>query len=179
MSNQYLGEVRMFAGNFAPSGWALCNGQTLNISQYTALFALLGTTFGGNGVSTFQLPNLQGRLPLGQGQGLGLSNYIVGQNSGTENVSLSTTNLPQHNHALNASQTTANQANIANTLLPGKMPGTGKFYTVNTGTPPPTFGTLNAQTVGQTGGNNPHPNLMPSLCVSFIIAMVGIFPSRN
>lgn len=181
MSTPFLGEIRMFGGNFAIKNWAFCNGQTLAIQQYTALFSLLGTTFGGNGISTFQLPNLQGRLPVGQGQGPGLSNYVMGESSGVEQVTLLSSNLPQHNHALNATSANATAVAISNTVLPGKIttPASGRYYVQNMGTPPPTFGSMNPQTVGMTGGNLPHSNLMPALCVSFIIALVGIYPSRN
>lgn len=181
MSDQYVGEIRMFGGNFAIKNWAFCNGQTMSITQNQALFAIIGTTFGGNGVSTFNLPDLRGRLPTGQGQGPGLSNYVMGESAGTENVTLLTQNLPTHNHAFNASTTNATVTNIANTVLPGKVvtPSTGHFYTVNTGSPPPTMGNLNPQSAGMSGGNLPHSNLMPALCVTFIISLYGIFPTRN
>jgi microcystin-dependent protein len=153
----------------------------MSIQQNAALFSLLGTTFGGNGVSTFQLPDIQGRLPVGQGQGPGLTNRIIGEVGGTENVTLSVQNLPMHNHMLNATTGDATLQNISTTDLPGKIvtPPTGHFYTINTGSPAPTMGTLNSQSVGFSGGNQPHPNLMPSLCVSFIIALYGVYPSRN
>lgn len=181
MSDQYIGEIRMFGGNFAISQWALCNGQTMAITQNQALFAIIGTTFGGNGVNTFNLPDLRGRLPVGQGQGPALSNRVMGESAGTETVALLTQNLPTHNHSLNASSSNATANTIANNLLPGKIvtPSTGHFYTVNVGSPPPTLGNLNPQSAGMSGGNLPHNNLMPALCVTFIIALYGIFPSRN
>jgi microcystin-dependent protein len=181
MSNQYIGEMRMFGGNFAIKNWAFCNGQTLSIQQNQALFSLLGTTFGGNGTTSFQLPDLQGRLPMGQGQGPGLSNRTIGENAGTETVTLTLQNLPSHNHAFNASSQNATLNTISATDLPGKIvtPPTGHFYTIATGTPAPTMGALNSQSIGYTGGSQPHSNLMPSLCVTFIIALYGIYPSRN
>src|SRR5579863_4237911 len=107
MTQPYVGEVRMFGGNFAPSNWAFCNGQTMSISQYQVLFTLIGTTYGGDGQTTFNLPNLQGRLGVGMGQGGGLSNYVLGQSAGVEAVTLTTTTMAAHNHPLMASQTTA------------------------------------------------------------------------
>jgi microcystin-dependent protein len=180
MSNQYLGEIRMFGGNFAIKNWALCNGQTMSIQQNAALFSLLGTTFGGNGSTTFLLPDLQCRLPVGQGTGPGLTTRVIGENAGTENVTLTLQNLPMHNHMFNATTGNATFQNISNTELPGKIvtPATGHFYTINTGTPAPTMGSLNSQSIGFSGNGQPHPNLMPSLCVSFIIALLGIYPSR-
>jgi microcystin-dependent protein len=178
MSEPFVGEIRMFGGNFAPRGWMLCNGQTLAISSYTALFSLIGTTYGGNGVQTFQLPDLQGRLPVGQGQGPGLANYVIGESSGSEQVTLLVSNLPPHNHLLSASTTAANTATIGNTVLPGKI-ASGHFYVANTGSPAPTVGHLNPMSASMAGSGLPHSNLMPSLCVSFIISTIGIFPSRN
>ena len=107
MTQPYVGEIRMFGGNFAPSNWAFCNGQTLAISQYQVLFTLIGTTYGGNGTTTFNLPNLQGQLAVGMGQGGGLSNYALGQMGGVESVTLTTSTMPSHNHLLDASKTTA------------------------------------------------------------------------
>jgi microcystin-dependent protein len=180
MSDFFLGEIRMFGGNYAPSQWAFCNGQTMNISQYQALFALIGTTFGGNGVQTFALPNLQGRLAVGQGQGLGLTNRLLGQSGGEENVTLLTTNLPQHIHTLNASTVNVSTSVISNTVLPGTFTAGNNFYTKNDGsTPAPIPKNLVAGSTTMTGSGQPHSNLMPTLCVSFIIALYGIFPSRN
>src|SRR6185437_6642496 len=120
MADPFLGEIRMVGWNFAPNGWALCNGQLLAINQYTALFSLLGTTYGGNGTTTFALPNLQSRLSVHQGQGPGLSSYALGQNGGTPNVTLDATTIPAHQHALNATNTAATTPTIANNLLPAK-----------------------------------------------------------
>ena len=181
MSTPFLGEIRMFAGNFAPKNWQFCNGQVLSINQFVALFSLIGTTYGGNEVQTFQLPNLQGRIPVGEGTGLGLTTRVIGESAGSENVSILYNSMPLHNHQFMASSVKASVTAIGNTVLPGAMVNglNGDFYAVNTGTPPPTFGTLMNQSLAPNGGSQPHNNVMPSLCVSFIISMSGIFPSRN
>lgn len=180
MSTPFIGEIRMFGGNFAPRNWALCNGQTLAIAQNQALFALIGTTFGGNGVQTFQLPNLQGSLPVGQGTGPGLSTRVIGETAGSENVTLTQATMPAHSHTLNASTANATTADIGSSTLPGTVTAPAHFYTVNDGTsPPPTAESLTAGSVGLSGNNMPHSNLMPSLCVTFILSLTGVFPSRN
>ncbi len=168
----------MFGFNFAPVGWQLCNGQTLPISQYAALFALLGTTYGGNGTSTFQLPNLQSRVPVHQGQGTGLSTYVMGQQSGNENVSLLTSQIPGHSHMVNAVTGGVGSPNPT-----GACPATvvvnvatTKVDAYSTGTP---NATMNPNMIAPAGGNLPHNNIQPILCVSFCIAMTGIFPSRS
>lgn len=181
MSNPYLGEIRMFGGNFAPYQWALCNGQLLSISQYSALFSLIGTSYGGDGVTTFGLPNLQGRLPAGQGNGGGLTPRTIGEIGGTENVTLTLQQIPAHNHTFQASAAGASATMPGSSVLPAHpSPANGHFFTVNDGTsPPPTINALKATSCGPSGGNQPHSNLMPSLCVTFIISLSGIFPSRN
>ncbi len=181
MSSPFLGEIRMFGFNFAPTGWQLCNGQTLAISQYAALFALLGTTYGGNGTTTFQLPNLQGQVPIHQGTGGG-STYVIGEASGSANVSLLYNNMPLHTHLVNAVTTTA-----SNVQTPAGNYPAAALAAVHTGAAPAvtTFSTatpnaqMNAATVAQAGGNVPHNNMQPYLVVNFCIAMVGLFPSRN
>ena len=183
MTEPYLGEIRMFGGNFAPRGWAMCNGQLLSIAQQSALFSLVGTTYGGDGVQTFALPNLQSRVAVGQGNGGGLTPRVLGQTGGSEQVTLQPTQIPQHIHGLIASGTTAVAGGqIPNSSVVAGAPsvGTGHFYTVNDGTqPPPQADALVSASCGYAGGNQPHPNLMPTLCVTFIIALVGMFPSRN
>lgn len=178
MSEPYLGEIRLFAGNFAPRYNALCNGQTMSIAQNSALFSLLGTYYGGNGTTTFNLPNLQGRLPVGQGQGPGLSNYTIGETIGTESVTLTTGQMPAHTHLL------LPQAGNATQNLPGGQYPSGLqapfqgFYVKDankTGNPIP----LNANALQNTGGSQPHENRMPSMAISIIIALQGVFPSRN
>lgn len=180
MSTPFIGEIRMFGGNFAPRNWAFCNGQTLAIVQYQALFALIGTTFGGNGINTFDLPNLQGRLAIGEGQGPGLSYRTVGELAGSENVTLTQATMPAHGHALNASISGAATADIGASVLPGVVAAPAHFYTVDDGTsPPPVPRVLASGSIGPAGGNQAHSNLMPSLCVSFIISLNGVFPTRN
>ncbi len=177
MAEAYLGEIRMFAGNFAPSGWALCNGQILSISQNNALFSILGTQFGGDGVSTFGLPNLQSRVPIHQGQGQGLSPYTVGQTGGVENVTLLTSQIPAHTHPVNASNTSASattaSGNLPATVEAARGQEAPKIY----GSPAAT--TMAANMIGAAGGSQPHPNIQPYQCVTFIISLQGIYPTRG
>jgi microcystin-dependent protein len=182
MTNVFLGQIDMFGGNFAPRGFAFCNGQLMSINQNAALFSLLGTTYGGDGINTFALPNLQSRLPVHQGQGAGLSNYQLGETGGSQNVTIDSTTMPSHNHVLNATQTMATSASIANNLLPGQ-PSAGnppEFYAAPAqGQPALTPHPMYPASCSPAGGSLPHSNLMPSLCITFIIALMGIFPSRN
>lgn len=174
MSEPFLGEIKMFGGNFAPSGYALCNGQLLPISQNAALFSILGTTFGGNGTTTFALPNLQGRVPVHMGQGPGLSPYVLGEQTGVENVTLLYNNMPIHNHTVNAVTGGGNSASPTSNLPAVESTGTSLDYSntaANT--------TMNPAMIGNAGGNIPFSVIQPVLCVNFIIALVGIFPSRN
>jgi microcystin-dependent protein len=182
MSNPFLGEIRVFAGNFSPRSWAFCRGQLLPISQNDALYALLGTTFGGDGQVTFGLPDTQGRVVIGQGTGPGLSSYIVGQESGTESVTLTSNQLPQHTHSMLAYVTPATTSNPTNAVLaqtgityPGSQIQNSLFYLSGTAN---TAG-LPADTIQAAGGNQPHDNNMPGLVLNYIIALEGIFPSRN
>ncbi len=178
MTTPYLGEIRMFGGNFAPSQNALCQGQLMNITQNTALFALLGTYYGGNGVQTFGLPDFRGRLPINQGQGNGLSNYVIGQSGGSENVTLLTTQMPTHNHAMTANSAGAT-INTTGGNVPASMvsPFTG-FWVAPANISGAPIG-LNPAALTQSGGNQPHENRMPILAITFIIALNGIFPSRG
>ncbi len=180
MTQPYVGEIRMFGGNFAPRTWMFCNGQSLPISQYQTLYTLIGTTYGGNGTTTFNLPNLQGQLGVGMGQGPGLSNYAIGQTGGVESVTLTTSTMPGHSHSLMASKVTAT-TNSPTGNLTGATPTSPTHAVLYTlpGSPAPTMGTLNAQSVALNSGNLPHPNMMPSLCLSFIISLYGIFPSQS
>jgi len=178
----FLAQIMMFAGNFAPVNYAFCNGQTMNISQNQALFALIGTYYGGNGVTTFQLPNLQSRLPVHVGQGAGLSNYAIGQAAGATEVTITAQTMPLHTHTLSATKTQGNASSIGNTVLPGTPPGTSNvFFYANqpAGQPTLTYFNLAPGAVSTTGGNQPHTNMMPSLCITFVIALSGIFPSRG
>lgn len=177
MSNPYLGELRPFAGNFAPRGWALCNGALLSIAQETALFALLGTTYGGDGVTTFGLPDLRGRVALSQGQGPGLTNRVLGEKSGTETVTITVSTMPAHTHTVIATSAAATSPQPSG-LVPGAGVNGGLFY-LNSGAASPVDAPPVATAVTQTGGSQPHENMMPVLAINYIIALVGIFPSQN
>jgi microcystin-dependent protein len=184
MSNQFLGQITMFGGNFAPKGTALCNGQSMTINQNQALFALLGTTYGGNGQTTFALPNLQSQLPNHFGQGPGLSPYVQGQTGGTTAVTIGQTTMPTHTHTLNATTAAATSATMVNGDSVNMLPATptvqgGLFYANPNANPGITPRILAASTMSTVGGSQAHTNLMPSLCITFIIALQGIFPSRN
>jgi microcystin-dependent protein len=179
MSDIYLGEIRMFGGNFAIQNWAFCNGQIMSIAQNSALFALIGTTYGGDGITTFALPDLRGRLPENQGQGPGLPPVVLGERAGVEYVTLTPSNLPSHTHSLNATLTDVSSPSINGNVLPGKpTSGADPFFYTAPGTPSPNMVMLPPTACAISGGNQPHSNMMPSLCVTFIIALQGIFPSR-
>lgn len=173
MSEPFVAEIRMFAGNFAPRGWALCDGQILPISQNTALFSLLGTFYGGNGTSNFALPNLQGNVPIHMGQGPGLSDYFLGQTGGSQTVTLLSSEMPAHNHPVRCSSQPADQPSPGGFLW--AMEPTGLVNPYTSGLPNVAMANL----VGIAGGNQPHNNLMPYLVVSFIIALQGVYPARN
>jgi microcystin-dependent protein len=180
-----IGVIVMFGGNFAMSGYAFCDGQLLAISTNTALFSILGTTYGGNGQTNFALPDLRGRVALHSGgsQGPGLSPYTLGQQGGTEAVTLTTGQMPGHNHTLVVDNSPSTTAAPSNGAFIGQGPSTGsgpnatqlKIYTADTSHQI----TLNPQSIGISGGNQPHPNIQPYLAVNFVIALQGIFPSRN
>ena len=180
MAEAFLGEIRMFGGNFAPTGWAMCNGQLLAISSNAALFSILGTQFGGNGTTTFALPDLRSRVPLHQGQGNGLSPYVIGQQTGVENVTLLGTHMPAHNHNVGVNNQGGTAVDPTNGFVAEINTGTSRQPTTTT----PAFaasatGFMNPTAVSMAGGNQPHPNIPPVLCVTFIIALQGIFPTRN
>ncbi|MDB4922820.1 phage tail protein [Mucilaginibacter sp.] len=179
MDQPFLGTVSLFAGNFAPRGWALCNGQLMSISQYSALFAILGTTYGGNGTTTFALPNFQGIMPMHWGTGPGLTPRVIGETSGTENVTLNTTQIPAHNHLVNASTTTATLGPPTNGVLALSVDNDSGGNPLNFNPAANADTTLAPQAIGLTGGSLPHNNMPPFLAVTFIIALEGIFPSRN
>jgi microcystin-dependent protein len=174
MATPFIGEITLFAGNFAPRGWAFCNGQLLSIAQNTALFSILGTTYGGNGQTTFALPDLRGRVPIHPGQGPGLSNYQLGQVGGSENVTLLSTQMPAHTHPVNAVASGGNQASPAGNLPAIESTGTSKDYSSA-----PATGPMSASMIGATGGGQPFPIVQPYECINYIIATQGIFPSRN
>ncbi len=175
MSEQYLGEIRMTGFNFAPSGWALCNGQVLLITQYTALFSLLGTQYGGNGTTTFALPDLRGRVAIHQGTLTGGSAYTIGETGGVETVALTAATMPAHNHNLNASAAGGTQASPVGGYPAIESTGTSLDYNATAANP----GLMNTGIVQNTGGGQPHENRQPFLVVNFIIALTGIFPSRS
>lgn len=168
MSEPYLGEIRLVGFNHAPTGWALCNGQSLPISQNSALFALLGTSYGGDGVTTFALPDLRGRVPMHQGQGTDLSPRTIGGSGGAEAVALTTAQIPSHTHTL-----TGSAARQDTDLVAGAAPTKGGYYT----TQAPTVG-MHPAAIAATGGGQPHTNLQPFLCVNFIISLQGLYPSQ-
>lgn len=175
MSDPFVAEIRMFAGNFAPKGWATCDGQLLPLSQNTALFSLLGTFYGGDGKSTFALPNLQGSVPIGQGQGAGLSEYFLGQSGGTPFVTLLTSEMPLHTHALQADTFDTGDGRVPgpNFSLAKTLPGNA-YQSANT-----PLVAMNFQALSIAGASLPHNNMMPYLTVLFIIAMQGVFPPRG
>ena len=173
MAEPFLGEIRMFCGNFAPSGWALCNGQLLSIQQNAALFSILGTTYGGNGLNNFGLPDLRGRVPIHPGQGPGLSLYSLGQLSGSESVNLQVSQLPSHTHALGCASGGGTQASPVNAYPAVESTGTSLDYASAADS------TMNPAMSQLVGSGLPVPILQPYLCVNFIIALQGIFPSRN
>jgi microcystin-dependent protein len=170
MAEPFVGEIKMFAGNFAPRDYALCDGQLVAISQNTALFALLGTTYGGDGQTTFALPDLRGRVPIHQGTGPGLSPRTIGQNGGSETHTLTANEVP-HTHALSVSASAAGSTNPAGNALATST--SSSIYGDAVGP------TMRADTLASAGGNQPHSNVMPFQCINFIVALFGIFPSRN
>jgi microcystin-dependent protein len=163
MSQPYVGEIRIFAGNFAPAGWMFCEGQLLPISEYETLFNLIGTTYGGDGQSTFALPDLRGRVPIHTGSG-----FTLAQNGGVETVTLNINQMPSHPHAVVASNSSAT-GSIPNGAYPASGP---VMYKVGA-----TDSTMSSNTTSMTGGNQPHNNFQPYLCVDFIISLFGVFPS--
>jgi microcystin-dependent protein len=184
----YIAEIRMFAGNFAPRAWFLCQGQLLSIAQYTALFALVGTTYGGDGQTTFGLPDFRGRIGVGMGQGPGLSNYVLGQESGVESVTLASNNLPAHTHTatLTASATTATAQGPgpsgSNRVLGRALDSSGAVVPLvyaPAGSPLNSALGAGSVTTASTGGNLPFSTLQPYLGMNFIICAEGIFPSRS
>jgi microcystin-dependent protein len=175
MPEPYIGEIRMFAGNFPPNGWMFCEGQLIAISENSALFNLIGTTYGGDGQSTFALPDLRGRLPLHAGTFAGQT-FILGQNGGTETVTLTTQQIPIHTHAQQCSNGTGATVNANPTAAVASVADISQYSTAGSdgtqmGTP--------AMTSDGAGGSQPHDNFMPYLCINFIISMFGVFPSQT
>jgi microcystin-dependent protein len=165
MAQPYVGEIRMFAGNFAPAGWQFCEGQLLPISENETLFQLIGTTYGGDGMETFAVPDLRGRVPIHQGNG-----YILAETGGTEEITLTVSQIPSHTHALLASTASGNQSNPANNVLAASP-------SINLYVEDVTTANMNAAAISPIGGSQPHTNIQPYLCVDFIISLFGIFPS--
>lgn len=166
MAQPYVGEIRMFAGNFAPAGWMFCEGQLLPISENETLFQLIGTTYGGDGQSTFALPDLRGRIPIHQGNG-----FILAETGGAEEITLTVNQIPAHSHPLLASADSGTSVNVANNVV-ARTTGAITIYIEDA----PTLN-MSPQAVGSVGGSQPHTNFQPYLCVDFIISLFGIFPS--
>lgn len=165
MAQPYVGEIRMFAGNFAPAGWMFCEGQLLPISEYETLFQLIGTTYGGDGESTFALPDLRGRIPIHQGNG-----FVLAETGGAEEITLTVQQIPAHSHPMLANSQTATETTPSNNAVPSSPSPT--IYNSRV----PTVA-MSPQIVGVVGGSQPHSNFQPYLCVDFIISLFGIFPS--
>jgi len=179
MANPFLAEIRIFPFNFAPTGWAFCNGQLLPLAQNTAVFSLLGTTYGGDGKSNFALPKLQGSAPMQQGQGPGLSQHILGETGGSPTVTLLVTQMPTHTHAIgtiDGARVGGQSGAPGNAILTKTGGSPANAYTPGTAAQNQT---MNANMVGPAGGNAPHNNMMPFLTLNFCIALQGIFPSRS
>jgi microcystin-dependent protein len=170
MSNPYIGEIRMFGGNFAPAGWAFCEGQLMPISENDALFNLIGTTYGGDGQETFALPDLQGRLPLHQGGG-----FVIGERAGVESVTLTSNQMPAHNHTMLGSNDQGSSNAPGNAVL-GSTPAAAQAFPY--GTDPPR-GAIDPSSIQPSGGSQPHENFQPYLCVNFIISLFGIYPPQT
>ncbi len=171
MSEPFVGEIRMFAGNFAPRGWAFCEGQLLTVSQNDALFSLIGTVYGGDGRTTFALPDIRGRIPLHQGAGPGLSHRSLGSKAGAEKVTLTVSEMPSHSHDFQAST-----ADAITEVPTGRVLAQTDHPVYADETPNIALGSTS---ITATGGSRSHTNLMPTLCINYIIALVGIYPSRH
>lgn len=165
MAQPYVGEIRMFGGNFPPAGWMFCEGQLVSIAENETLFQLIGTTYGGDGESTFALPDLRGRIPLHQGNA-----FIMGEPGGVEEVTLTVQQIPNHTHTMFGSSAAASSQAPTNSVI-GKSTAIDAFLNVVPGDP------MNAQSITPAGGNQPHSNMQPYLCIDFIISLFGIFPS--
>ena len=172
MQTPFIGNVILFGGTFAPVGWATCDGSLLSISGNEALFSLIGTIYGGDGQSTFALPDLRGRIPVSQGQGTGLSNYVIGQISGTESVTLVAANLPQHTHTVTCNTGVADQTIPTNNFMAKQ--DTLQEYTSNAAN-----AVMKSNAITASPGGQPHANIMPSLTLNYIIATEGVFPSQG
>lgn len=176
MTTPFLGEIQLFGFNYAPVGWALCNGATLQLQQFSALFSLLGTSYGGNGTTNFMLPNFANRVPCSQGQGPGLPPYTIGESFGSNGVALTTDQLPTHNHTVTIYGQNDNSKRTG-------MPANGNYLSnphssaTDPFSAPPATSQFNPNVLGMTGGNQPHENRQPALALNFCIALQGAFPS--
>jgi len=180
MAEAFIGEIRLFGGTFAPVDWNFCDGTVLSISQYQALFSLIGTTYGGDGISTFQLPDLRGRLPIGTGQGLGLSPITLGEVLGSETVTLTSAQMPMHNHLVQASTVTNNPTPTPSPTVSLGAVDTSLHFYVDTSIGHVTGSSnFSPNAVSYSGGNLPHENRMPCQAINYIICLNGIFPSSN
>ncbi len=171
MSDPFVGEIRMFGGTFAPSGWAFCFGQLMPIAENDVLFNLIGTTYGGDGQQTFALPDLQGRVPIHQGQAPGLTNRVLGEKAGSESVTLLQSQMPMHSHAIAAMSAAGTQA--------GPGGGVWAASTLNPYAASAADTNMNSSSIAMTGGSQPHENRMPFLAITFIISLFGIFPTQT
>ena len=176
MSTPYIGEIRLFGFSRMPIGWQTCDGSLLNIAENEALYVLLGTTYGGDGVNTFAVPDLRGRVPIHQGQGPGLSPYVIGQKAGTENVTLTGPQLPGHSHTMLATTAAATSRTPGTTLLPGAISGDTLYASDVAGATPIGMAPVSTDIAG---GNQPHDNTMPTLTVQYCISLFGIFPTQS
>jgi len=173
MDNAFIGEVRLFGGNFAPYQWAFCNGQILQINQYTTLFSIIGISYGGNGTTNFALPNFQSNIPVGTGQGPGLTNRISGDQFGEQGTTLTTQNLPSHNHIINATSTNGTASTPTANIFGNKGRGDLDFTTTVPNVQ------MSPLAIGVSGNSQPVSNIQPVLALNFIIALYGTFPARS
>ncbi len=174
MADPFIGEIRIFGGNFAPKNWALCQGQVLAISQNTALFSILGTAFGGDGIRTFGLPNLQGNAPMGTGNGPGLTPRVIGELGGSPTVALNQLEIPAHSHLVNVLESNATTNQPQGNVLATTSTNIAPYVTPDSNMTP-----LNPQTIATAGQSVPHNNMQPYLGMTFIIALQGIYPTRG
>lgn len=173
MSEPFIGEIKIFPYNFAPKGWAYCDGQLLPISQNQMLFSIIGTTYGGNGTTNFALPNLRGRVPISFGNGPGLSSRPIGESSGSNSVTLSAAQIPSHTHTLSGENVDGTQKTV-NNAYPAQA---GSQFSYQNATSP--LAPMNGAAVANSGGSQPHNNMQPYLGINYCIALAGLFPSRN
>jgi microcystin-dependent protein len=176
MGQPYVGEIRMFAGNFNPNGWAFCDGRSLPIAENEVLFQLIGTTYGGDGEENFNVPNLQSRIPIHMGSGPDGTTYTIGEMAGTEAETLTVQQIPSHSHLPMGRSNPASQTSPAGAVLANATSSTTGILTYSADTP---FVPMNNQSIAPAGGSQPHENTQPFLCINFIISLFGIFPSQT